>query len=196
MKKIKKAFSLIEILVGIFIFLMWLVSIYAIITSTLKLNSYNRDYIVASNLSREQIELVRNIRDTNFAKIQNYKILNPNLAYSTSNIFKTGSYYKIENDFSPSASFPVKVEESANFIEDKNRLWENTSYRLCLNSDSLYVYCNWDSSLKKTPFYKYIKIEEVLGYPNSFKVISKISWNNRWYHEFDIKAIFTDYKIF
>ena len=40
-------------------------SVYSIIVSTLRVNDYNKNYIIASNLAREQIEQVRNIRDSN-----------------------------------------------------------------------------------------------------------------------------------
>ncbi len=196
MKQNKKAFSLIELLLAILVFIIWIISVYAIIRSTTNINMYNKDYIIASSLAREQIELVRNIRDTNFAKIQNYKIINPSSPYSPTNIFKTGAYYKIENDFWNLTSFSVKTTESVTFLDGRENLLSNNTYRVCLNSDNLYVYCDSDSSSEKTPFYKYIKIEEVPDYPHSFKVISRVAWNNNWYHTFDIISIFTDYKIF
>lgn len=196
MKKNKKAFSLIEVLVGMILFIMGMVSVYAIISSTMKLNSYNKDYIIASSLAREQIELVRNIRDTNFAKIQNYKILNPMLGYSTMNTFVTGTYYKIQNNFSDIANFSVTAEKWPNFKEEKSELSQNSEYKLCINDKKLYVYCNGDTNLKQTPFYKYIKIDPVDDYQNAFKVISKVVWVWRGYHSFEIQALFTDYKIF
>ncbi len=195
MKKLnKKAFSLIELMIAMFVFFMWVISVYAIINTTIKLNSYNRDYIIATNLSREQVELVRNIRDTNFSKIQNYRMLNPNLWYSSSNIFESGAYYKVENDFSSLDSFWVKVEKGVSF--DLEKLEKNEDYRLCLDSNNLYVFCSDGVDLQKTPFYKYVKIEEVPSFSGSFKVISKVMWKNRAYHEFEIKSILTDYKIF
>ena len=65
-KKNKKAFSIIEILVWIVIFLFWIAWVYSIISSTLNINNYNKNYIIWVNLAREQLELFRNIRDVNF----------------------------------------------------------------------------------------------------------------------------------
>jgi hypothetical protein len=43
----------------------------------MNLNDYNKNYIVASNLAREQLELIRNIRDNNYKKVQIYNQINP-----------------------------------------------------------------------------------------------------------------------
>jgi len=195
----KKAFSILEVLVWIFIFSMWIISIYAVIITTLKLNDYNKNYIIASNLAREQIELVRNIRDTNYKKIQNYNVLNPGNGDLVTK-FEFGKYYKIENDFSTSASFPIYIEEILNFWEWETELtWKMQNYTLCIDSENRYTYNCLGNN--KTNFYKYIKIEEV-EYNNAwreviddaFKVTSKVIWNRKWYHEFELKSIITDFK--
>jgi Tfp pilus assembly protein PilV len=207
----KWAFSIIEILVWIFIFSLWIISVFSIIVHTLNLNEYNKNYIIATNLAREQIELVRNIRDSNYKKIQIYNQINPALNTEPRNVFQTWTYYKIENDFSSTATFPVKVEKIEDFWEWINELNETSGkmkeYQLCLSENSLYAYCNWWGTVEeidKTYFYKYIKIEE-LSYneawvenilSDAFKVISKVIWYNKWYKEFEITSIFTDFKRF
>ena len=65
-----RAFSIIEILIGMFIFTLWLISVYAIITSSVKMNEYNKNYIIASHLAREQLEILRNNRDYNYIAIE------------------------------------------------------------------------------------------------------------------------------
>jgi len=57
------------------------------IVTTLSLNDYNKNYIIASYLAREQLELVRNIRDSNYKKIQVYNQINP-LNNSHANVFQ------------------------------------------------------------------------------------------------------------
>jgi hypothetical protein len=54
-----------------------MVAIFGIISSTVNINDYNKNYIIASNLASEQLELVKNIRDSNYVKIQKYNQLNP-----------------------------------------------------------------------------------------------------------------------
>ncbi|USN58121.1 MAG: hypothetical protein H6767_07450 [Candidatus Peribacteria bacterium] len=93
-------FSIIEILVGIFVFSLGITAIYSIILSSLNLNTYNKNFIVASNLAREQLELARNIRDSNYRTIHKYNQINPKLSYTnTDNFFEPGNYYTLENYF-------------------------------------------------------------------------------------------------
>lgn len=203
MKKNKKAFSMIEVLVWILIFTMWIISVYSIINSTLNLNDNNKNYIVASHLAREQIELVRNIRDSNYKKIQIYNQLNPSSDVHTF-LFEYWKYYKIENDFNLTNGFPISIYQISNFWEWVTEL--NTKmqdYRLCLNLDNIYTFdCSWAAT--KTQFYRYIKIDKVEyndwvnneTIDDAFKVTSKVIWYMRWYHEFELNSIFTDFKRF
>jgi hypothetical protein len=95
-----------------------LTSIYSVLTSTLNVNYYNENYIVATNLSREGIELVRNIRDSNYKKFKLYNIKNPESnSFNASDKFEIDKYYKVENDYSSTATFPIKVEEIIDFGE-------------------------------------------------------------------------------
>lgn len=201
--KNKKAFSMIEILVWIFIFSMWIVSVYSIIITTLNLNDYNKNFIIASYLAREQIELVRNIRDSNYDKIQIYNQINPSSNNHTL-LFEEWKYYKIENDFNSWVWFPISVSEILDFWEWESMI--NTkmqNYKVCLNNNNFYTFDCWSTSTQ-TPFYKYIKIEKVdyldwvtvKTIDDSFKVTSKVIWYMKWYHEFEVDSIFTDFKRF
>ncbi|MDR0772513.1 MAG: hypothetical protein LBF15_05945 [Candidatus Peribacteria bacterium] len=78
------------------------------------MNEYNKNYIIATNLSREQIELFRNIRDSNYKKIQVWSQIDPS-SEDRSNLFTANTHYKIENDFSNNVSFPVKMTKIENF---------------------------------------------------------------------------------
>ncbi len=202
-QKNKKWFSIIEIMIWVFIFSIWIVSVYSLIITTLKLNDYNKNYIIAANLAREQVELVRNIRDSNYSKIQVYNQINPS-NNDHSNVFEYWKYYKIENNFSSNlSSFPVKVDEINNFWEWESELnWKMQNYKLCINSDWFYTFdC---SSNEKTPFFRYIKIERVKYnewwtqefIDDAFKVYSKVVWYSKWYNEFELNNIFTDFKRF
>jgi hypothetical protein len=48
-----------------------------VISSSLRINEYNKNYIIAVNLAREQVELLRNNRDYNYDKIQKYDQIKP-----------------------------------------------------------------------------------------------------------------------
>ncbi len=58
-------FTLIELIIGMTIFAIGLSGIYALLQSIMGNASYSRHEIVVANLLREEIELIKNIRDTN-----------------------------------------------------------------------------------------------------------------------------------
>lgn len=194
----KNWFAIIEILIWIFIFSLWLVSIYTVISSILRVNEYNKNYIIASNLAREEIELFRNIRDSNYTKIKKYNQINPsNTTYT--NVFSTWSYYKIENDYI-SPAFPIKVEKINNFEEWIDKIsWINMkNYKLCLDSNNRYTYNCTTTWNVETFFYRYLKVDEVKSASwvinNALKLKSKVIWYKKWYNEFELNTIITDWK--
>lgn len=199
-----KAFSIIEILVWIFIFALWITSIYAIISSTLRVGDYNKNYIIASNLAREQIELVRNLRDSNYNKIQKYNQINP-WDSDYNNVFEYWKKYKIENNYSTTANFPIEVIDITDWFEEweTKLVWTSmNSYKLCIDSQNRYNYDCSDSNSSKTRFYKYISMEKVEYddwgttklIDNAYLVTSKVIWYIKWYHEFEVKYVIADWK--
>lgn len=62
------------------------------------------------NLAREQLELMRNIRDTNYTLFQPYNKIDP-IGDDYSKVFTPGSYYKLENNYQDTQNFPVLVED-------------------------------------------------------------------------------------
>ncbi len=191
-------FSIIEVLVGIFIFTLGLISIYLIMVSSLKLNDYNKNQIIASNLAREQIELVRNVRDSNYKTLHSWNWI-PNW-WATPDFTKTletWKYYKIENEWNPSADYPVKINNLAYTGEGEDKLLTDMeAFRLCLDANNRYIFC---PSTEETSFYKYVKIEDIWiadadGIANAVKVISKVIWYKRGYHEVEINTILSDWK--
>lgn len=187
-------FSIIEILIGMFIFSMWIISIYAIISSSVRVNEYNKNYIIASNLAREQLELLRNNRDFNYEKLQKFDQINPPLRDQLnplddfSNVFLDDTYYKIQNNIAATASFPISIDEisATDFTDD-------TKYQLCLDTNNMYIYCPSWTWLKKTVFFKYVSIDRTL-WDDTLKISSKVIWKSRGIHEFEVKTILSDWK--
>lgn len=192
-------FSIIEVMIGIFVFSLGLVSIFALLTSSLNINEYNKNAVIASNLAREQIELFRNIRDTNYKKLKKWDQINPSETYNSASteIFEVDEYYMLENDFAPWASFPTQVVKISDHHEWKDALAEMEDYRLCIDSDDRYTY-DCSGGNKKTWFYRYLYLETVVGesgpVSNAVRVVSKVVWYKRGYHEFDIKTVVTDWR--
>lgn len=71
----------------------------------MNVNELNKNSIIAGQLAREQIELVRNTRDTNYKKLKLWNQLNPDDILTISNktdadkAFVPDNYYFVENDF-------------------------------------------------------------------------------------------------
>lgn len=64
-KKIKKGFSLLEVIVALFILSIGITGMLSLIVFSINNSRESRDIIVASQLAQEGIELVRNRRDSN-----------------------------------------------------------------------------------------------------------------------------------
>lgn len=205
----KQAFSMIEILIWIFIFSLGLVSIYAIIISILKLNDSNKHSLIAWYIANEQIELLRNLRDSNYIKVQKYNQIDPNGTDFTSpgTALESNKFYKIESVMDSKNSFPVKIHEIINFQEWLPALEDGSMnvYQLCMTPENEYIYCydrfgNKQVWVRELPFYKYIQTSEIedtqWSFAEGFKVRSKVIWYVRGYHEFYIDTFITDWKTF
>lgn len=182
-------FSIIEVLIGIFVFSLGLVSIYALLASSLRINDYNNNSIIASNLAREQIELFRNIRDTNYKKLQVWDQVNPQ-TWSSSDRFSADTYYTLENNLS-TGNIDVQDLWSTITESETDIITMRWEYGLCLDSTNAYTHdCNWWNTT--TPFLRYLHITELE--PGSYKVLSKVIWYKRGYHEYELRTIITDWR--
>lgn len=202
MKKVfstsQHGFSIIEVMIGIFVFSLGLISIYALLASSLNVNSYNRNAIVASQLAREQIEFIYNLRDSNYENLRVWNYVFPWKNFVEWNYYKAsqnGAYEIVMDNITPS---------SGTFPEWKNRLsemWDmpNGWYRVCLNGN-VYEYCpNSLGWVVETEYYKYLFVEQATdefwnAIPNAFLLTSKVIWYKRWYFEYEIKTVITDWR--
>ncbi len=72
-KKIKKGFTILEVILAIFILSMGIFSSYSLIEQTIAGASLNKDRLIAHYLAQEGIENIRNIRDTNWLQGNDWK---------------------------------------------------------------------------------------------------------------------------
>ncbi len=82
------------------VFSIGITAIFVLLTQTMKASVYSRNEVVVANLLREQIELVRNIRDTNLAMYAPWdkaRINNGAITSLTGSI--AGMSFVIENNF-------------------------------------------------------------------------------------------------
>ena len=159
MKKIafrhsRSGFTLIELLVGMTIFSIAITSIFLLLESTMKSVRISRNEVIISNLLREQLELVRNVRDANLAKGAAWNVARIDDGAETK--FSSGTFL-IENDFGANVtkfgndstgSFsilesPVKIKK-ANFSSDEIETKFQES-QLCFDDYKRYIRCDSDA---------------------------------------------------
>jgi len=196
-------FSIIEVMIGIFVFSLWLVAIFALLTSSLNVNELNKNSIIAGQLAREQIELVRNIRDTNYKNLKLWNQIDSDVSLSLSDktdetkVFLPNHYYFLENNY---LNWNIDVSSLGNTIPEwlSELVNMKAAYGLCFDTLNRYVKCSVSAS-EDTRFFKYLKVEQATDdslwdIENAFVITSKVIWYKRWYHELEIKTIITDWR--
>lgn len=82
----------------------------------MQMSSRDHFTIVASHLAHEQIEIMRNIRDTNYTQLKIWNQWQPYNDYtSTTPVFEAGKYYRLENTFGLSHSVSHVAAEITGF---------------------------------------------------------------------------------
>ena len=191
-------FSIIEVMIAIFIFAMGMASIFMVINGSMNANTMNKNYIIASNLAREQIEIIRNIRDNNYANFRKWNYIPNSWPNKYDNIFNTGTYYKVENDYTD-ANYPFNIKDDWNQIFTNNSKQDfkdgkYEDYKLYLDPYNHYTYNTWTWTI----FYRYLHIEDLKDsswstIPETIKLTSKVIWYQKWYHDFEIKTILANF---
>jgi len=197
-KKIeKKAFTMIEVIIWVFIFSLWLVSVFLLFWQSSKLDIKSRNTIIATNLAKEGVELVKNIRDSNYKTNHKYNWIPNNDSsgkYKSEHFFTwataSGIYYKIENDYN--WYLPIKV---------KKETFNLDNFQLCLDTENRYIYCS-ASENKETDFYRYLNFKKASykdwlveeNIPYTFKVTSVVEWKKWWWWKVEIPFILADWK--
>lgn len=70
--KSRRGFSIGEVILSAFVLAVGIVAVIGLLSSSIKHSIDSRDEIIASQLAQEGVELVRNIRDNNYANSQTY----------------------------------------------------------------------------------------------------------------------------
>ncbi|MCH2188224.1 prepilin-type N-terminal cleavage/methylation domain-containing protein [Candidatus Gracilibacteria bacterium] len=170
-------FSIVEVLVGIFIFTLGLVSVYAVVESTIKIGEYNKYSLIALQLGSEQLELVRNMRDGNYKTLRNYM---DGLPGSGTGTFQISHVY----DESPTVD-----------IQGVNNPENISQFQLCHDTGKRYIYCDSNNpDHTPTPLYRYIEITDIPNVDTGKKIRSVVGWNRKGNHEIILDMILTDWR--
>ncbi len=126
---LKKGFTLIEVIVVLYIMSLGLVGVLSLIIQNIQSQSYNKSNLIAYQLAQEGIELVRKVRDNNWRNALDY---DSSLA--------AGDYYMDYTDSVPRLHNPVVPDE----------------LRMFLDVDDFYIH---GAGATSTPFSRKITIE-------------------------------------
>lgn len=157
----KKAFSIGEVIISVFIVAIVMTTILRSLAKDFSISLDNKNKVVASYLSQEGVELVKNIRDTNWAQ-------------GKESFICTGA--PSERDF--------PIGDSTDCRIDKNSLKANDcgsgDYKLYIDSDGFYGH---DASGEISGFQRRMEFKYDSGNCNSAEnaiVTSVVIWGNDW----------------
>ncbi|EKE28569.1 MAG: hypothetical protein ACD_3C00043G0008 [uncultured bacterium (gcode 4)] len=208
-KNKRRWFTIVELLVAILIFTIWWLSAYLLVYAAIGSSLKAKNEIIAWNLAREKIELIKNMRDTNWVRVLDWnKLDNSIIGNNAGTTDLTSGYFKIENDFQLDTNLrpSIKLQKLNGFIEDRAHITDlsNSQNRtmLCLDSKWRYSYvCSpWD---KPTKFYAFLKVSplNVKNSSDAIVVVDKalkidaIVYNyEKSFNKFIISTIITDWK--
>lgn len=161
-----RGFTVLELMVGIVVFTLGFLGAYMLVESASNASLRSRDEIIGANIMREQIELLKNLRDTNWIQFKSWDSIK--LARSSGELddtFLSGSYYTIANDFAVGKTTQVKKLSGislsqADITADFNSTSPAPQTRLCI--DSLGRYTHNCAGNQKTNYASFLQIQPLI----------------------------------
>jgi prepilin-type N-terminal cleavage/methylation domain-containing protein len=161
-KNNKKGFTLLEVMLALGVITIGLMGVSSLVLQNIQVQDINKNYLVASMLAQEGLELVRNIRDTNFLKMD--------LGYD----WKNGDLALLNNDIVRGASIGGFKEYAINYdktIKDVTMSWSDDNTKLFFYN-GIYDHNGLNGVL--TPYRRLIR---VYNYDYYLEVHSTVRWN-------------------
>ena len=150
----KKGFSLIEVLTVISVVTIGLLGLISLVIQNIQVQNVNKNFLVASMLSQEGLELVRNIRDKNWIDFPEENWDN--------GLLGNGSYIIEDN------SGVISIDDTADsFDHDDTKLYVNGGF-----------YSHIDTSVE-TPFRRLIFVTEDPVGNNYIIASSSVQWEEK-----------------
>lgn len=214
----RAAFTLIELILAILVFLIGIMSAYSLLQTATSVSLRSRDEIVGGNLLRERLELVKNVRDSNWMGGRDWNSLRSHVETVSDDPAFCGAsgrpsdcainpgYYAVENAYGTPES-PVRIRKLA-FVPDRNRIVSEANgtvapqLRLCLDPKGRYSH-DCSPGNEKTPFYAYLKVSEATAKDasgNPVTVSGALSLSaffvstDSGYRTLDMHTVITDWK--
>lgn len=168
----------------------------------MSLSLRSKQEILSANVLREQLELVKNIRDTNYLALRNWSSLKSFPSLCTGSCDLAPGYYTIENNYDPVApirliSLGTSINPKAVTISEANNPRNSTSLRLCIDDIGRYTH-QCTTNMKRSPYYSYLKVEPVktgsITVPSALMLTAYFATTEGGYREFSMYTILTDWK--
>ncbi len=170
-KKNLGGFTLLEMIIALFIITVGIGGVVALINQSLIASQITASKLVASYLAQEGIELVRNIRDTNWLQGIDW----------------------LANNINPNPNSKEIIDYKMSSLLDSSRLDDF----ICLGLAEFYYYngpiCVATPGTTPTPYQRTISVILIDG--NSIRVISEVKWKERGReHVITVEEILYDWK--
>lgn len=185
-----QGFTMVELIIAIAVFSIGLVGAYMMLDRTVFLASASQDEIIAANLMRGDIEEIKNLRDSNWVKLQSFSGII--LADSSNAWLAIGEKYTLQEK----ERTVVWVKQSQLYFTK-----DPTDTKLCRKPDTpKYGYCDAIYTTQ-TKYRKYLKVEWVVNddtsstasLPNALKITSVVE-TDRPNRVYTLSTIITDWK--
>lgn len=202
-------FTVLELMVGIVIFTIGFLGAYLLVNSANDVSLRSRDELIGANIMREQIELIKNLRDTNWIGFRTWDSLglamDPIVPVPT---LEDNTYYIIENDFAPSKWIQIK-KLPATFNTDKTTILDDMKSsspftRLCIDSLNRYTHSCVGDTTQKTPFASFFRVEPLvtrntitnadITVANAHKIILYFISTDKGYRVHTMSSVITNWK--
>ena len=168
-----------ELMVVLTIIVFGLLGVSSLVIQNLQAQSVNKEYLIASMLAQEGLELVRNQRDNNWLDQADDWLLGENGADSDTDLLRDGSYKIDYRGFANAVNTPDAIDTATN----ANRLYEDASgYYTTVNTGNA------------TPYYRLIHITGSQG-DDFIGASSTVMWENRGNtRTYQVDAILYDWR--
>ena len=200
----RKAFTILELMVAITVFTIGFVSVYLLLGTGITLATQGRDEIIAANLLREQVELVKNLRDSNWIAYRTWDSIVESRDATTTGTGLAPGYYTIESQYSDTR--PIILHRLDGFTGEKTKIIaDRASLRPAIQvcRDSLGRYTHTCVASDKTQFSSYIIVEPVstgnsmgasIPVPGAYRIRAVVADIERGYREYTLTTMITDWK--
>lgn len=205
----RDGFTILELMVGIIVFTLGFLGAYLLVDSAGGASIRSRDEIIGANIMREQIELIKNLRDSNWIQFRTWnstELAKPIIETDTT--FQADSYYTIMNNFTSTKTIELKrladiSSDKWMIINDMQRATPASQIRLCIDSLGRYVH-DCTGTNRKTNYASFLQIEPLktkntitntqISVDRAYKITVFFASLSKGYRLTNMSTIVTDWK--